>query len=204
MTFSDNGGILLAHGSRYKLAFKRRKEGKTDYNARLKLIALDKSRMVVRISSNHVTAQIINVNPNGDEIVVSAHSKQLENLGWKGSGKNTSAAYLTGFLCGMKALNEGIEETTLDIGLRPALKGSKVFAVLKGAVDAGLHIPHNEVVLPDEERITGEHIAKYSQTLEETELKEKFSQYLKRGLSPADLPDHFETIKKKIETEVSS
>ena len=49
----------MAHGSRYKLAFKRRKEGKTDYSARLKLIGLEKSRMVVRITNYHVITQII-------------------------------------------------------------------------------------------------------------------------------------------------
>jgi large subunit ribosomal protein L18 len=49
----------MAHGSRYKLAFKRRKEGKTNYNARSKLIALEKSRMVVRITNQHVISQII-------------------------------------------------------------------------------------------------------------------------------------------------
>lgn len=194
----------MAHGSRYKLAFKRRKQGKTDYHARLKLIGLDKSRMVVRITNNHIITQIIKVNPQGDETLISAHSKELEKLGWKGSGKNTSAAYLTGFLCGKRALSEGIEESTLDIGLKQSLKGSKMYAALKGAVDAGLHIPHNDMVLPDDERITGEHIAKYSQTLKDSELKKKFSLYLERGLSPSDLPDHFETIKKKIETEVSS
>ena len=196
------GELQVAHGSRYKLAFKRRKEGKTDYNARLRLIGLDKLRMVVRITNNHTITQIIKVDPQGDETVVSAHSKELEGLGWMGSGKNTSAAYLTGYLCGKKALNEGIEEVTLDIGLKSSIKGSKVFAALKGAVDAGLNIPHNEVVLPAEERINGEHIANYAQTLGEGELNDKFSQYMERGLSPVDLPNHFETIKKKIETEV--
>lgn len=198
------GELQVAHGSRYKLALKRRKEGKTDYNARLRLIGLEKLRMVVRITNNHTITQIIKVNPEGDETVVSAHSKELQGMGWMGSGKNTSAAYLTGYLCGKKALNQGIEEVTLDIGLKPSIRGSKVFAALKGAVDAGLYIPHNEVVLPAEERINGQHIAKYAQTLDESELKGRFSQYLERGLSPADLPNHFEAIKKKIETEVSS
>lgn len=194
----------MAHGSRYKLAFKRRKEGKTDYNARLKLIGLEKLRMVVRITNNHTITQIIKVHPQGDETIVSAHSKELHRMGWMGSGKNISATYLTGYLCGKEALNEGIEEVTLDIGLKSSIRGSKVFAALKGAVDAGLNLPHNEAVLPAEERINGEHIAQYAQTLDEAELKEKFSQYLERGLTPTDLPHHFETIKKKIETEVSS
>jgi large subunit ribosomal protein L18 len=194
----------MAHGSRYKLAFKRRKDGKTNYNARLKIIGLEKSRMVVRITNSHTIAQIVNIKSQGDETIVSAHSKELENLGWKGSGKNTSAAYLTGFLCGKRALKEGIDEATLDIGLKSSIRGSKVFAVLKGAVDAGLNIPHNDVILPDDERINGSNLAQYAQSLNETELKEKFSQYLERGLSPVDIVSHFETIKTKIETEGSS
>ena len=73
----------MAHGSRYKLAFKRRKEGRTNYNARLKLVALDNSRMVVRITNQHVISQIIKVNSKGDETLISANSKELEKFGWK-------------------------------------------------------------------------------------------------------------------------
>lgn len=193
----------MAHGSRYKLAFKRRKEGKTNYKARLKLMAMDKSRMVVRVSNKHIIAQIININNKGDETLVSVNSKELEKIGWKAGGKNTPAAYLTGFLCGNRALNEGIKEATLDIGLKSSLKGSKIYAVLKGAVDAGLNIPYNETIIPEEDRITGEHIAKYSETLSDAQISEKFSQYLEKGLSPSDLPDHFKTIKEKIKEESS-
>jgi large subunit ribosomal protein L18 len=189
----------LAHGSRYKVAFRRRREGKTDYHARLRLIDLDKSRLVVRISNNHVIAQIINVAESGDETVVSAHSKELQRLGWLAGTKNTSAAYLTGYLCAKKALSNGVEGAVLDIGLKPAIKGSKVFAALKGASDAGLQVPHGESILPDESRITGEHIAEYAKSLDEEELNKKFSQYLDKGLSPVDLPDHFEDMKKKID-----
>lgn len=189
----------MAHGSRYKVAFRRRREGKTDYHARLRLIDLDKSRLVVRISNNHVIAQIINVAESGDETVVSAHSKELQRLGWLAGTKNTSAAYLTGYLCAKKALSNGVEGAVLDIGLKPAIKGSKVFAALKGASDAGLQVPHGESILPDESRITGEHIAEYAKSLDEEELNKKFSQYLDKGLSPVDLPDHFEDMKKKID-----
>ena len=64
----------MAQGSRYKLAFKRRRDGKTDYKARSKLVGLDKSRLVVRITNNHTIVQIINVTQDGDETVVSAHT----------------------------------------------------------------------------------------------------------------------------------
>jgi large subunit ribosomal protein L18 len=189
----------LAQGSRYKLAFRRRREGKTDYRARLKLISLEKSRMVVRITNNHTIVQIIDVAQDGDETLVSAHSKELQKIGWLGSGKNTSAAYLTGFLCAKKALEAGIDEAVLDIGLKSSIKGAKIYAALKGAVDAGLYVPHNDSILPADERIRGEHVAAYAESLSDEELKERFSQYIANGLSPKDLPDHFESIKQKIE-----
>ena len=193
----------MAQGSRYKVAFKRRKEGKTNYGARLKLIELDKLRLVVRITNNHVISQIVKVALEGDETLVSAHSNELKKMGWLGSTKNTSAAYLTGFLCGKKALNEGIDEAILDIGLRSPTKGTNIFAVLKGAVDAGLNIPHGSAILPSDERINGEHVAQYAESLTDDELNKRFSGYLKNGLSPKDLPDHFGKIKQKIDDEVS-
>ncbi|MCZ3364651.1 MULTISPECIES: 50S ribosomal protein L18 [Methanobacterium] len=193
----------MAQGSRYKVAFKRRKEGKTNYGARLKLIELDKLRLVVRITNNHVISQIVKVALEGDETLVSAHSNELKKMGWLGSTKNTSAAYLTGFLCGKKALNEGIDEAILDIGLRSPTKGTNIFAVLKGAVDAGLNIPHGSAILPSDERINGEHVAQYAESLSDDELNKKFSGYIKNGLSPKDLPDHFGKIKQKIDDEVS-
>ena len=193
----------MAQGSRYKVAFKRRKEGKTNYGARLKLIDLDKLRMVVRITNNHVISQIVKVALEGDETVISAHSNELKKMGWLGSTKNSSAAYLTGFLCGKKALNEGVTEAVLDIGLKSPTKGTNVFAVLKGAVDAGLNIPHGSAILPSDERINGEHVAKYAESLTDAELNKRFSGYIKNGLSPKDLPDHFGKIKQKINDEVS-
>jgi Ribosomal protein L18 len=184
------------------VAFKRRKEGKTNYGARLKLIELDKLRLVVRITNNHVIAQIVKVAPEGDETVISAHSNEIKKMGWLGSTKNTSAAYLTGFLCGKKALKDGIDEAILDIGLRSPTKGTNIFAVLKGAVDAGLNIPHGSAILPSDERIAGEHVAQYAESLTDADLEKKFSGYIKNGLSPKDLPDHFGKIKQKIDDEV--
>ncbi len=193
----------MAQGSRYKVAFKRRREGKTDYGARLKLIGLDKHRLVIRVTGNHTIAQIVDVELDGDITLVSAHSQELKNMGWLASGKNTSAAYLTGYLCGKKAVKEGIEGAVLDMGLQTSTKGSRVYAALKGAIDAGLEIPHNDVILPEEDRITGEHIVQYAKSLDKAEMEKKFSQYLEKGLSPLEIPDHFQSIKEKIEKEVS-
>lgn len=193
----------MAQGSRYKLAFKRRKEGKTDYKARLKLLSQNKLRFVVRMSNKHIITQIVAMNQEGDETLISTTSKELETYGWKAGGKNISAAYLTGFLCAKKALKEEITEATLDIGLKTSLKGSRIYAVVKGAVDSGLNIPHNDSILPDESRINGEHIAQYAETLSEAEINKKFSQYKQKGLEPSQLTNHFTSVKEKIEEELS-
>lgn len=193
----------MAHGSRYKVAFKRRREGKTDYKVRLKLIGLDKHRLVVRITGSHTIAQIVDVKLPGDDTLVSAHSQELKNIGWLASGKNTSGAYLTGYLCGKKALKEGIGEAVLDMGLQTSTRGSRVYAAIKGALDAGLNVPHSDTVLPDEDRINGSHIAEYAKSLDKEEMEKKFSKYIQNGLSPLEITSHFQTIKEKIEKEVS-
>ena len=189
----------MAQGSKYKVAFRRRREGKTNYAARMKLVDLDKSRLVVRVSNANVIAQIINVGENGDETIVSAHSKELQKMGWLGGNSNTSAAYLTAYLCGKKALNKDVKNVVLDIGLKPSIKGSKVFAAVKGANDAGLNVPFGEAIVPEEDRISGKHIAEYAKSLDEEEVKKQFSKYIERGLQPSDLPNHFEDIKNKID-----
>jgi hypothetical protein len=90
-------------------------------------------------------------------VVASAHSKELTALGWKGAVSNTTAAYLTGYLVAVKAHGK-IKEAILDIGLRTAAPGGLVFAAMKGAMDAGVHIPAGEDILPPEDRIKGKHL----------------------------------------------
>ena len=189
----------MAQGSKYKVAFRRRREGKTNYAARMKLVDLNKSRFVVRVSNTNVTVQIINVGENGDETIVSAHSKELQKMGWLGGTSNTSASYLTAYLCGKKALDKGVKVAVLDIGLKPSIRGSKIFAAVKGANDAGLNVPYGETIIPEESRISGEHIAEYAKSLDEDKVKKQFSKYIERGLQPVDLPNHFEEIKNKID-----
>jgi large subunit ribosomal protein L18 len=181
----------MATGPRYKVAFRRRREGKTDYHQRLKLIVSRKPRLVVRRTTNQVIAQILVTRPEGDKVVAAATSAELaKKFGYKGSGKNTSAAYLTGLLIGYKAQEAGVEEAILDIGLRENRAGSRVYAALKGAVDSGLEVPCSEEVFPSDDRIRGEHIAGNTAS--------KYSQYEKNGLKAADLPAHFDEVKGKI------
>ena len=192
----------MAHGPRYRVPRRRRREGKTNYYKRYTMVLSGKPRLVVRKTNKYIWVQLVIAKPQGDVTVAAAHSRELvKRFGWKGGTGNTSAAYLTGLLAGLRALKAGYSQAVLDIGLHRPVKGARVFAALRGALDAGLEIPHGEEILPSEERVRGEHVAKYAGMLRESspELYEaRFSLYLKRGLEPEKLPEHFEEVKSKI------
>jgi large subunit ribosomal protein L18 len=191
----------MAHSAKYRVPFRRRREGKTNYRLRLKLLLSRKPRLVARKSLNNMVAQLVAYDEKGDKVLVSAHSRELVKMGYKGHCGNIPAAYLTGLLLGKKALKEGYDEAVLDIGLNAATKGAAVLAILKGAVDAGMDIPHSEDILPEEERINGSHVKEYAELLKEEDeekYKKQFSKYLENGLNPEDLPEHFEEIKEKV------
>jgi len=118
--------------------------------------------MVVRRTNRHVICQIITAHLEGDRTHVTANSSELRKFGYEGSLSNTPAAYLTGMLLAVRSLNAGYEGAVLDIGLRRATRGARVFAALKGAVEAGFDMPHNDEILPADERCKGEHIAAYA------------------------------------------
>jgi len=191
----------MARSGRYKVPLKRRRLGLTNYRKRRKYILSKLPRLVVRKTNKHLIAQIVIAKPNGDETVVGFDTRVLSEWNWKGDENNTSAAYLLGLLIGLEARSRGVEKAILDIGLHRAVRGSRVFAVLKGALDAGLQIPHGEEILPDEDRIRGVHIANYAEQLKNKDVEEyrrRFSRYLSRGLEPENLPAHFEETKRKI------
>ncbi len=140
---------------------KRQRKGLTNYYKRLKLIKSELPRLVIRKTNRYIIAQIVASKIGGDQTFLTINSKELSKYNWKNSFKNTPAAYLTGFLLGIKSKKIGINKAILDIGLQKPVKYSRAFAVAKGAIDAGLEIPISEEVIPPEERIKGEHIEKY-------------------------------------------
>jgi large subunit ribosomal protein L18 len=152
----------MATGSRYFVPFRRRREGKTDYYQRTRLVVAEVPRMVVRKTNRHIIIQLVTAEMEGDKTLVAANSAELEKYGYKGSTSNTPAAYLTGMLFAAKAKNARYDRAILDIGLNRATPGARVFAALKGAVEAGLEIPHGEEILPSDERVKGAHIAAYN------------------------------------------
>jgi len=155
-----------------RVPFRRRRSGKTDYRKRLKLIRSGMPRAVVRCSLRHTVVQLVKYDEKGDQVLASATTAQLADMGWTGSTGNLPAAYLAGLMAGRKALKANLDKAVLDIGLRTPSKGSKVFASLKGLLDAGLKINHTKEVLPSDDRIRGKHLGKEPLLTQFDQLKE--------------------------------
>ncbi len=191
----------MAKGPSYRVPFRRRREGRTDYQLRKRLILSGLPRLTIRGTLKNMIAQIIESKATGDEVIASANSGELKKTyGWQGACGNVPAAYLTGLLCGYRAAAKGVEKAVLDLGLQSPSRGARVFAALKGIVDAGVNVPHDEGVLPDEARIGGHHIADYAKNLSSNSevYQRRFSAYLSRGLPPEQISEHFSSVKKKI------
>ena len=188
----------MARGSTYRVPLRRRREGKTDYQARKALVLSGKPRLVPRGTVKNFAVQIVLAKPQGDEVLAAAHSRELKKYGWKAPSGNVPSAYLTGLLCGLKAKAKGVAEAVLDIGLVAPTKGAKVFAALGGVLDAGVDVPHDEEKMV-KERIEGAHIAEYGKSLGvgSEVYSAKFSKYLEK-FSPETLPEHFLKVKADI------
>jgi large subunit ribosomal protein L18 len=159
----------------------------------LRLLKSGEARLVARTSNRHVRAQLATMGHNGDETEASAHSQDLAEFGWEAPTGNLPAAYLTGYLAGIRGVAAGVERAVLDIGLNTATPGAKMFAVQEGAIDAGLESPHNESVFADWERTRGEHIAAYAEEREEP--------LYSGDLDATELPEHFDDVRDAIAEE---
>ncbi len=151
----------MAKGPRYAVQFRRKREGKTNYGKRLKILRAKLPRIIVRKSNKYITIQITEFDAKGDKTLITAHSSELKKMGWSHGMKNIPAAYLTGIIAAKKAAEKKIKTAVLDMGSYTSSKGIKLFAALKGAVDGGLEVKHSSEVLPDEKRLSGQHIADF-------------------------------------------
>jgi large subunit ribosomal protein L5e len=103
-----------AYFKRFQVKYKRRREGKTDYYARKRLVAQDKTkynspkyRLVVRFSNKDVIAQIIYATLHSDVVLSSAYAHELPRFGLKVKNcKDYAAAYATGLLLARRALTK--------------------------------------------------------------------------------------------------
>jgi large subunit ribosomal protein L18 len=99
-----------------------------------------------------------------DKVEISVNSKKLLKYGWPkewiGSLRSTPACYLLGYVAGKEIVSKYKEKVILDLGLMRTIPKSRVYAILKGLVDAGVKINCNKKVFPSEERIKGQHMKK--------------------------------------------
>eukprot|EP01121_Diplochlamys_sp_Union-15-3_P015041 TRINITY_DN48_c0_g1_i3.p1 TRINITY_DN48_c0_g1~~TRINITY_DN48_c0_g1_i3.p1 ORF type:complete len:299 (-),score=60.68 TRINITY_DN48_c0_g1_i3:73-969(-) len=226
-----------AYFKRFQVKYRRRREGKTDYYARRRLIIQDKNkyntpkyRLVVRFTNRDIIAQIIYAKIQGDAVLSVAYSHELPRYGIKLGLTNYAAAYATGLLIARRVLDQlkiadqfpGVVKPTgdwkpfkqdpsarrpfkalLDVGMARTTTGAKIFAVLKGASDGGLHIPHSNKRFVGYETeknkydpkvlrkyIFGGHVADWMKEMKEDDpekFKTQFSRYIKENITPDTL-----------------
>lgn len=105
--------------SRFQTKYRRRREGKTDYYARKRLISQAKNkynapkyRLVVRFTKKDIICQIIYSKIEGDVVFAAAYAHELPRYGIKHGLTNWAAAYATGLLVARRALKKlGLDET---------------------------------------------------------------------------------------------
>ncbi|CAI0544341.1 unnamed protein product [Linum tenue] len=190
-----------AYFKRFQVKYKRRRDGKTDYRARIRLINQDKNkyntpkyRFVVRFTNKDVVAQIISSTIAGDNVMAAAYSHELPRYGLEVGLTNYAAAYCTGLLLA-----------------RRVLKMLEMDQEYEGNVeDGGLDIPHSEKRFAgfskDSKQLDAEvhrkylyagHVANYMRILQEDEPEKyhsHFSEYLKRGIGPDEVDELYKKV----------
>ncbi|MEK6840627.1 MAG: 50S ribosomal protein L18 [Nanoarchaeota archaeon] len=141
---------------------RRKKESRTDYNVRLKLLKAGVPRVIFRKSNRYIIAQYVTSDEAKDRIVTGIISKTLLKYGWPedmiGSLKSIPAAYLTGFLFGKSITEKKLENPIIDLGMTRSINKNRAFSFIKGLVDARVKIKCSEEAFPKEERITGKNL----------------------------------------------
>lgn len=155
---------------------RRRRECKTDYLNRMKLLKSEKPRLVFRKTNTAVIVQYIESDESKDKILFGVTSKVLLKYGWpenfKGSLKSIPASYLTGYLVAKKIQKDKLNTPIVDLGMQRVFHKGKIFAFIKGLIDAGLEIECKEEAFPEEERIIGKNMREdFSKTFSEVKLK---------------------------------
>ena len=145
-----------------KIAKRRRREAKTNYSTRIKMLRGNTPRLVCRKTNKYIIAQYVVSKEAQDKIEIGSNSKALLKYGWPKeaeSGLNSlTASYLTGYLMGKKIADKNVP--IVDFGMTRNLHKTKIYAFLKGVVDASVKVKFNKKkeIFPSEERIKGEHL----------------------------------------------
>lgn len=206
-----------------------------------------KYRLIVRFTNRKVICQVAYATIHGDKMVAHATSADLDEFGVKIGHTNYAAAYCTGLLIARRVLHqfnlhekfkgketidgedyhvedekEGEQKpfkAILDVGIRRTTLGSRMWGALKGAVDGGLHVPHNSKNFPGfkaaeskgaqseydaeahKERIFGGHVKEYMEMLQEedpTKYQAHFSKFHAADVEPDGIEEMYADAHKKI------
>ncbi|RDY06665.1 60S ribosomal protein L5, partial [Mucuna pruriens] len=223
-----------AYFKRYQVKFKRRREGKTDYRARIRLINQDKNKYNTPkyrfVTNKDIIAQIISASIAGDIVLAAAYSHELPHYGLEVGLTNYAAAYCTGLLLARRVLKhlemdeeyEGNVEATgedfsvepaesrrpfralLDVGLIRTTTGNCVFGALKGALDGGLDIPHSDKRFAGFDKEKKELDAEILIEDEPEKYQSHFSEYIKRGIEPDGLEELYKKVHAAIRADPTS
>jgi large subunit ribosomal protein L18 len=143
---------------------RRRRENKTDYDIRMKLLKGEIPRVLFRKTNRYILAEYITSEEAQDNVIMGTSSRILLKYGWPedrvGSLKSIPASYLTGFLFGKKIIEKKLQTPVLDMGMIRNVSKSKVFSFIKGLIDAGVKIKCKEEFFPSEGRINGKDLKK--------------------------------------------
>jgi len=219
------------------------KQAKNKYNS-------PKYRLVVRFTNKRIICQIVYATIIGDRTICQATSSELPKYGISCGLANYAAAYATGLLVGRRLLKKygmddefkGVEEhnaeeyhieddhegdrrpfkVLLDVGLMRTSVGARCFGAMKGAADAGLHVPHSTKRFPGYEppaekgadpnyeaethkaRILGGHVGEYMEMLEEedpTKYEAHFSKFVAAGIDGGKVQDMYSAAHAKIKAD---
>jgi len=137
--------------AKYQVKYRRRREGKTDYQARRRMVIQDKNkyntpkyRIVVRFTNTDVIAQLVSSKIQGDFVHVAAYGHELTKYGVPVGHCNYASAYAVGLLLARRALTKfGIGEryqgltkiTGEDFNVEPVADGPRP---LHAILDTGL------------------------------------------------------------------
>jgi len=181
--------------------YRRRREGKTDYRLRKKIVISHLPFVAIRVSNKNILLQIIKAETNGDTILGSAQSKQLQKFGWPFTRKSIPASYLCGLMLGLRVKDKIGSRVIVYMGVEPYIIASRAAAAIKGLVDSGLKVEANPKSFPEDEKIRGDHIVSYVKNLRASDLdlyNKRFSNYIREGLNVEEFSNIFEKVRKAI------
>ncbi|KAK3681426.1 putative 5S rRNA binding ribosomal protein [Podospora appendiculata] len=144
-----------AYFSRFQTKYRRRREGKTDYYARKRLVTQAKNkynapkyRLVVRFTNRDIIMQIVSSEITGDKVLCAAYSHELRAYGIEHGLTNWAAAYSTGLLIARRVLKKlgldgdfaGVEEADGEYTLTEAAEtdDGETRRPFKAHLDVGL------------------------------------------------------------------